>query len=317
MLPASLTRKPTSTWSGNTLLAIVVLFACIAVVVLLFVLRGGTAQEVCQRLGLGNCYDPLPVVSRMAAFNPMHAVFATLSTVGALLLRNSIAAFIDAHLPILEAYPEGGRLRPATVAAVPFRGVTSCQLHASPLTLARVARVCTDLAAMGLAGLSIVSLAQSWWIHNALSSLFFFFGYAMVATLVRFQSVLRADFPDKVRRLLGDDRVRANAKLLGLVLVGFVVFGLYLAYWTTSTTAKATAYGYLRAIIQYCCLAGLMGFAGVLWADWRWIEHEARESADTVGGENQESVFSDIEISTVESRERGRAPGRERQVGDE
>ena len=281
---------------------------------------------MCQRLGLGNCYDPLPVVSRMAAFNPMHAVFATLSTVGALLLRNSVVAFIDAHLHILEAYPEGGRHRPATVAAggcvlgcpTPFQGVTSCRLHASPLTLARVARVSTDLAAMGLAGLSIVSLAQSWWIHNALSSLFFFFGYAMVATLVRFQSVLRADFPDMVRRLLGDDRVRANAKLLGLVLVGFVVFGLYLAYWTTSTTAKATAYGYLRAMIQYCCLAGLMGFAGVLWADWRWIEHEAREAAVSVGGAgNQDSVFSDIEISTAESREHGRASGRERQVGDE
>ena len=90
--------KPTRTWSGNTLLAVVVLAGCIVTVVSLFVASGGSARRVCERLGLSNCYDPLPVVSQMAAFNPKHAVFATLSTVGAVLLRNSVVAFIASSI---------------------------------------------------------------------------------------------------------------------------------------------------------------------------------------------------------------------------
>jgi hypothetical protein len=295
--------KPTRTWSGNTLLAVVVLVGCIVTVVCLFVASGGSARRVCERLGLSDCYDPLPVVSRMAAYNPMHAVFATLATVGAVLLRNSVVAFIAKHQDILEAYPSSERGRICRVGTglawcpSPLRRLTAWRLN--PFGLVWAARISADLAMVGLAGLSIVSLAQSWWIHNVLSSLFFFFGYAMCVALIWFQSALRADFPEHAHRILGDDSARARVKLAGLALVAATVCGLYIGYWERSE--KAIAYGYLRAMIQYVCLAGLMGWAVVLWLDWRSIEQQAH-AASLVGAESREDAFSDIDV-TVERRE--------------
>jgi hypothetical protein len=46
----------------------------------------------------------------------------------------------------------------------------------NPFRLATAVRISTDICVLALADLSIVSLAHSFWIHNAFSSALFFFG---------------------------------------------------------------------------------------------------------------------------------------------
>ena len=326
LLPRAALRRPTRTWSGNTLLAIAILLAGLVAVVALFVVRQESAKAVCERLGRKICHDPLPVVSRsllqinarvhmvcmrtyctpvgtpgsakqthvthaarrMAAFMPMYAVFAPSVAVGALLFRNSVVAYMDAFEPVLAAFPSDGRgalcfTGPAAAACswcpAPVRAWTTCRPN--PFYLARAVRVFTDLCLVGLAGLALVSLAHSFYIHNIFSSTFFFFGYAMVVGLTVLQAQLQGAFPERMRSLLGDgDQLRARVKVRGLLLLSALLGGLYAPYW--ANTNEALVYGYLRALIQYTCLAGLLGYAVVLWADWRSLERQLRQLSSVV-----------------------------------
>ena len=157
MLPSQLLRcRPASSWSANMLLAIVLMLASIVAVVLMFSLSGVSARAVCQRLRLANCYNPLPVVSRMAAFEPMYFVFACLVPPGAFLLRNSVAAYIDAHEPILDAFPPEARqdvwcgcalwtLSGAALLWWPVPCKAPARARAHPRRLMFWVRVCVDL----------------------------------------------------------------------------------------------------------------------------------------------------------------------------
>ena len=207
MLPSQLLRcRPASSWSANTLLAIVLLLASIVAVVLMFSLSGVSARAVCQRLRLANCYDPLPVVSRMAAFEPMYFAFACLVPPGAFLFRNSVAAYIDAHEPILDAFPPEARqdvwcgcalwtLSGAALLWWPVPCKAPARSRAHPRRLMFWVRVCVDLASVALAGLSVVSLAHSWWLHSFFSAGFFWCAYAMVGSLLIYQAQLRSASP--------------------------------------------------------------------------------------------------------------------------
>ena len=283
MLPRAILRRQTGTWSGNTLLAIAILIAGLIAVVLLFALRQESAKAVCERLGRTICHDPLPVVSVMAAYMPMYAVFAPTIAIGALFFRNSVVAHVEALEPVFVAFAEedtrniclSGAAANCNWCPALVRALTTYRLDPNPFHLARAVRVFADLSFVGLSGLALVSLAHSFYIHNFLSSAFFFFGYAMVVGLLVLQAQLRGAFPERMRSLLGDEtQLRARVKVRGLVLLSALLGGLFVPYWTI--TNEVIVYGYLRAMIQYTCLAGLVGFAGVIWADWRSLEQEQR-----------------------------------------
>jgi len=297
MLPRAVTRRQTGTWSGNTLLAISILFAGLIAVVLLFALRQESAKAVCERLGRTICHDPLPVVSVMAAYMPMYAVFAPTVAIGAFFFRNSVVAHVEALEPVFAEFPHEGQASICISGAAAdcnwcpalVRTLTKYRLDPNPFHLARAVRVFADLSFVGLSGLALVSLAHSFYIHNFLSSAFFFFGYAMVVGLLVLQAQLRGAFPERMRSLLGDGaQLRARVKVGGLVLLSALLGGLFVPYWTN--TNEVIVYGYLRAMIQYTCLAGLVGFAVVLWADWRSLEQEQRIRAAG------HSAASDIEL---------------------